>query len=328
MNGIHGIFAAYPMASGPQCARCQAMLINNGGAGTPYVTGATHIVGWNQVEAVHGVYNWSGVDALLAAWWAGGKPSGLLLCPTSYNGNTWTPSWYSSANQMFQGGNGNLPVFWSSAFTTAWQTFLAAAVARYGADQRVAYLRTGFIGFENYADKNAGQNNAVMSAIGYSESVWCGAVESMATYCAGLSPKFQFSVNFDNYGTKATSFPLGTSAYAAGLGMALCSAGLQASDLTAAVTSNDSFAVFAAEQGTVALGQQTVSLSELPGENWGMNCGPLAPLLPFATSRGTTFFELFTQDVLAAFDSQSSRYQAAQQAGYPGAIKTAFALIG
>ena len=315
--GISGVRATYPSTTGSEYARLQAVVLNNQGAGYPWIKAATHIGGWSQIEGVQNTFNWATFDTPISQWWAAGKKSGLLVCPTSYHSNTWTPSWYSSSNPMFTADVGLVPVFWDTQFTNAWHAFLTQVAERYGNDERVDYIRTGFIGFESYANTSV---TPEMTADGYTVAIWQAAVEAMAQFCANLSPKFQFSINFSNYASKDPPFPVATGAYAATLGMGLVSAGLQVGDLTASLPSNNFLEVSANEQTLVELGQQSVSRFELPGQSFGQHSGSLAACVPFAQSKGTQFIEFFTKDLLECFDPTDANYTLAAQNGWPDAV--------
>lgn len=113
----------------------------------PFVVGGHQVFTWREIEdRTPGVYNWSKVDAWLAAEAALGKPT--VLGFNSYDGaccgGEWLPSWFKQQHPdgyvVCQGVI--IPKYWSTAYQQAWRNFVQAAAARYDNDPRLAWMET------------------------------------------------------------------------------------------------------------------------------------------------------------------------------------------
>lgn len=332
-DGLRGLWVTYPHKGGAEQQR--ALRILRDGPGAPYVAGATHLIEWNLSEPEPCGYDWGDCEDRIQAWVP--KPSGLLLCPTGYQGKNVTPAWYPGP--WFDGvcGESSLPVYWGPdySFRYHWQRFILAIVQRYRNDERVAYIRTGFgVGFEHFPCENAGYGGEcddLLVELGYSPELWRDYLSEMLLFCFSLRcPKLQVSLSFDSYATRDPVTPDLLGDRAADYGFAIASAGLQASDMEAAPedSSNASLKVYSEHIGEVPLGAQTVQLSDPTGRDSANKTGSLTSLIPFAIQRGVQFFEFFANDWFATYDSEDSRHEAAVAAGYPEAFATAAGVLG
>ena len=307
------------------------------GAGEAYIKGAAHLIGWNQVETSPGVYDWTIADNLVNQWGNSGKPSVLLLAPTSYGGtNRYMPSWYHGpvfdSNTSSACGNGILPVYWNSYFKTNWQAFIAEAVGHYDNNPYVVGIRPGFgIGFENFACNNASDNTkspcgALLNSVGYSTANWIAYLQEMADYLISLKfPDFQWSLCYTNHGKYDPTSVQTISDFAAPLGM-FVSAGLQQSDKSSTTGSNDWLDIIK-RHPEVPMGQQPLGLSDPSGTApQGSNSqltGSLTTLLPWTVQQGVKYLEIYANDLLATWcpSNINPGYDAAQEAGYVNTIE-------
>ncbi len=113
----------------------------------PFVVGGHQVFTWREIEdRSPGVYNWSKVDAWLAAEANLGKATvlGFNTYDGTCCGGEWLPTWFKQQHPdgyvVCQGVT--IPKYWSSAYQDAWRQFLRAAAARYDNDPRLTWIET------------------------------------------------------------------------------------------------------------------------------------------------------------------------------------------
>jgi hypothetical protein len=106
------------------------------------VGGVSWIFGWNQIETAPGVYNWSAVDAAIAASSSSGRRTMLRI-----DGGATSPSWVPDQLTMsFQsmGPQGaqtvTMPRTWTSTYLADFTTFIRAYGARYNSNRAVTRI--------------------------------------------------------------------------------------------------------------------------------------------------------------------------------------------
>jgi hypothetical protein len=124
----------------------------------PNVDGIAIRAGWGEVEPRDGVFNWSGVDALIAQVAPYNKKVSINVLAG------WkTPSWiYTERAQGFEfvwdkpWGPAyctivTTPVPWDPVFLAKWQDFITALGAKYGSNSAVTHVKLTGIGYETGA---------------------------------------------------------------------------------------------------------------------------------------------------------------------------------
>jgi hypothetical protein len=134
--------------------------------------GDSWIFRWSQVEPSPGVYNWSLIDAALAA----SKPKPVFLRVIA---GTQSPSWFPRADEIYvpnegEGTSGWMPVPWNETFLTDWGQFIAAYGARYDGNPQIATIEGGGDGPEGEADLSG--TYAQWAAVGYTVPVYAAAI--------------------------------------------------------------------------------------------------------------------------------------------------------
>jgi hypothetical protein len=106
------------------------------------VGGVSWIFGWNQIETAPGVYNWSAVDAAIAASSGSGRKTMLRI-----DGGATSPSWvpdqltFSFQSMGPQGEQTvTMPRTWTSTYLDDFTTFIKAYGARYNSNPAVTRI--------------------------------------------------------------------------------------------------------------------------------------------------------------------------------------------
>jgi len=309
------------------------------------VKGGAHLVGWSQIETARHVYDWSIMDQHVNEFSAAGKPSVLLLAPTSYGStDSYLPWWFLGPTVDIDGAgsvcaSGRIPVYWNDYFISAWQELLTEAVDRYGSNRDVVGIRPGFgCGFENYACRNAGPNakrpcGGLLAGVGYTTGVWVAYLEQMIDFMGALAPElFQWSLNYTSYGSHDPANVQALAQYAVDAGVkVLVTAGLEQDDKNSTTGGNDWLEVYAQQKGLAAMGGQMIGASDptgtaVVGTN-SQRCGSLATILPWDVQHGVQYLEVYAQDLLSAWDPSNVGYAAAQDDGYPALFSQIAGLI-
>jgi len=135
-------------------------------------SGDSWIFRWSQVEPSPGVYNWSLIDAALAA----SKPKPVFLRVIA---GTQSPSWFPRADEIYvpnegEGTSGWMPVPWNETFLSDWGQFIAAYGARYDGNPQISIIEGGGDGPEGEADLTG--TYAQWAAAGYTVPVYAAAI--------------------------------------------------------------------------------------------------------------------------------------------------------
>ncbi len=120
-------------------------------AGLPAVVGGVSwIFGWNQIETAPGVYNWSSVDAAIAASAGSGRKT-MLRIDGGASSPSWVPdqltfSFQPMGPQPYQ--TVTMPKTWSTTYLADFETFIKAYGARYSNDHRVTRVEMAGGGYQ------------------------------------------------------------------------------------------------------------------------------------------------------------------------------------
>jgi len=251
--------------------------------------------------------------------------------------------------------SGIIPIEWRPNFIRAWQNFIAQAVAHYGTNASVAYMRFG-MGVGGQSNPTDGDSapasnetpcQAQMTEFGFTSlaapwpnpgtSEWS---EVSANWINYLDAMLQFEQTLDStkplivtlspivYSPNDLNTPDVTAADAAMAGIGIGSQGLRRSDPVNYAAGDPCYggdwcANVSKYKGQVSTELQTLSDSDPTNVS---QTGSLSDLLPFATSQGVGILELYFDDWMCTYDSTWSgdnTYAACNSAGYPAAVSAA-----
>ncbi|HRX04145.1 MAG TPA: hypothetical protein P5148_13445, partial [Anaerolineae bacterium] len=161
----------------------------------PWLTGGHMAFSWRSIEGRGpGQYYWEDVDQWLASEAALGKTVALSF--TAYEGNccggNQVPQWFNNAQGQWPAGNGyvtcswtdysgshteDIPMYWTAAFQSAYESFMQAIAARYGNDPRVALIEiaAGIYG-ETMPAESDDEVDACLQAAGLTSDLWTQTV--------------------------------------------------------------------------------------------------------------------------------------------------------
>ena len=250
-------------------------------------------------------------------------------------------------------GSGTLPIEWRPNFIRAWQEFMKQALAHYGSNSNVAYLRFGLgIGGENIPNHgtNVSACQSQMTKYGFTRVAapwpaptssqwpnvsanWIAYVKKMLLFEDSLSSSKVIATTIspiETYGDYSTPDTTAANAVAAGLGFG--NQGMQKSDPTNYAAGlpclgGNWCANFEKYSGQVPLELQTLDYSDPTDVSV---TGSLANTLPFALTRGAQILELYVDDWMCTFDgtwNNRNKYAACALAGYPAVFEAAAAQI-
>jgi hypothetical protein len=176
--------AAKPKAKGPQCFAyiepghaTTVAAINKAAAAlapSPCI-GNSWIFGWSQLEPSLGTYNWSLIDAALAA----SKPKPVFLRVIA---GTQSPAWFPRADEIHvpnegEGTSGWMPVPWNAIFLADWGKFIKAYGARYNGNSQISTIEGAGDGPEGEGDLTGGY--AAWQKVGYTVPVYVSTIATL-----------------------------------------------------------------------------------------------------------------------------------------------------
>jgi hypothetical protein len=226
----------------------------------------------------------------------------------------------SSVQQTVISAQQSYPVPYETPYVTAYEPFVAAAIAHFNASanfSQISYMRVGrSVGGEAYPYCVANMEN-LPTPNAYTESGWLQYYTDIDQFVQAQGPKMQMIDPLNESGSGASA---DTSYGSSEAGIAITfknassttngigSQGLQASDITNYASngpcSSDWCGAFDSNfQSGIPLELQQASLSA-PVAISGTDSatGDLGPLLPFTVDRHMTILELYALDALLAYD--------------------------
>ena len=137
--------------------------------------GNSWIFRWAQIEPSPGTYNWTLIDAALAA----SKPKPVFLRVIA---GTQSPAWFPRADEIYvpnegEGTSGWMPVPWNPTFLTEWGQFIAAYGARYDRNPQISIIEGGGDGPEGEA--NLSGTYAQWAAVGYTVPLYVNTIATL-----------------------------------------------------------------------------------------------------------------------------------------------------
>jgi hypothetical protein len=159
------------------------------------VGGVSWIFGWNQIETAPGVYNWSAVDAAVAASSASGRRTMLRI-----DGGATSPSWVPNqltfsfqpmGPQSYQ--TVTMPETWSATYLADFTTFIRAYGARYNGNPAVTRIEmTG----GGYQGEMALPQWPGWIGAGYSDPLMTSAWETLISTYKSAFPDKQLGMDY------------------------------------------------------------------------------------------------------------------------------------
>ena len=254
--------------------------------------------------------------------------------------------------------SGMLPIQWRPNFIRAWQNFIRNAIAHYGNNASVTYIRFGMgVGGQTNPtnglstfDTNQAACQAQMTTYGFTSTAapwpvpgttgwsqvsanWTAYLKSMVQFeqSLGTSKPMIVTISPIQFSPVDLSTPDATATNAVNAGIGFGNQGLQKSDPINYANGQPCYggdwcANIQKYKGQVTLELQTLSMSDPTNTN---QMGSLAPsLLTFATGLGARVLELYIDDWMCTYDNSwngNNTYAACTSAGYPAVFAAAAA---
>jgi hypothetical protein len=160
-------------------------------ANDPNLAGVDLVYYWSQIEPQEGVYEWNVIQSDMAPWVATGKKvilrvstSGAADWDPPYSGDA-TPGWvYARGARSVHDNGAKLPVYWDTAYLSAYQSFVTQFAAHFDGNPAVAFIQPGIGGGgETLPEQNASPAAvSAWTAVGYKDARWKRTVERIAKY--------------------------------------------------------------------------------------------------------------------------------------------------
>jgi hypothetical protein len=159
-------------------------------AANPELAGTTLTFQWSQLEPEPGTFDWARVDQAIAPWAAARKH--VILRVSTGGHASWgataakaTPEWvYAQGVPAVHDSGATLPTYWNATFLRDYDNFIDAFAAHIDGDPVVSFIEMGIgDGGETLPDTQEGPGNryAMWTPHGYSDAVWLGTIENIAT---------------------------------------------------------------------------------------------------------------------------------------------------
>lgn len=321
----------------------------------PKLCGASIVVLWSGIDrgpTASPQFDFTPIERAMKPWVAAGKLVNLLFIGNNEVGttDTATPSWVlaqTGANAVDlvpcpNPGPGSVgpptPVYWEQGYSTPWRAFIAKAIARYGRNPHVGYMRFGLgAGAEDFPQHGAdGACFAAWQKYGLSAKFWAQFSASLTRYIGNTARRnastVQQLVALNPFEDASAPFPVAnrvaSAAAASGVGFGTENLGSgNYGTVVESCTKNASVpywcAAFQAHAGVVPLEFQPINFTLQPGTH----IAPLPSLLPYAIANHAQIFELYPQEWLTADDPTFSTY-AAHHVAWQRALTRAAATLG
>jgi hypothetical protein len=220
---------------------------------------------------------------------------------------------YVTCNPSNAAGPQRIPNYFASAFQSNYQNFIKAAIAHYGSNSQVGYIRFGLgrggetipVGDWDSGDSCSQQFAAWGLTDATINTTWEPYLQSMLSFeAANNASNVQLMVGITPM--NGAGVPDFVAQSAAHLNIGFGSQGLQSSDVgNCSESTADWCELFTQYSGQVPLELQTIGQS-CPQSPTSCPTGSLVTLLPFAVQNHATILELYYEDWLTAFDPSYS----------------------
>jgi hypothetical protein len=314
--------------------------------------GASIVVQWSEVDKGPNAprqYDFTAVERAMKPWIAAKKTVNLLFAGTNEIGSedTATPAWVlaqTGRNRVRlipckDPGNGltapPTPVYWQSGYAVPWRRFITAAIARYGNDPDVGYMRFGLgAGAEDFPQHGADGNCfAAWQPYGLSARFWARFSSRLVGFIAADArrhhSKVEQLVALNPFSDPARPFDVAgevadvAAAHGVGFGTENLGSGPYGWTVEPCTPREYWCRAFQTHVGQVPLEFQPINFTLQPGTH----IAPLPKLLRYGVYNGAQVFEIYPQDWLTADDPGYPTYAAHHVAWKKGLMKAA-ALLG
>ena len=314
--------------------------------------GASIVVLWSGIDkgpSASPQYDFTVIDKAIAPWIGAGKIVNLLFVGTDEVGpvDHATPAWVlaqTGPNHVDlvpcpDPGGGSVgpptPVYWEQGYLTPWHKFISAAVAHYGSDASVGYMRFGLgAGAEDFPQHGADGNCfAAWQKYGLSAKFWAQYSARLTGFIASAASRnhstVQQIVALNPFSDPAAPFAVANevASVAAGDGVGFGTENLGSGNYgrtVEACTSKQYWCeAFTAHAGRVPMEFQPINFTLQPGTD----IAPLPDLLAYAIYNHAQIFEIYPQDWLTADDPAYSTY-GAHHVAWKNAFTQAAAILG
>lgn len=295
---------------------------------SPLVDGVNPALYWSAVDkgpnAAGGQYQWSTFDSQIQRFIDAGKMVNIIVYAIDYGTpNTATPSYVltnPSLDTINCPAKTGWPVVYDSSFKVPYKAFLAEVIHHYNNNPHIGYIRFGLsMGGEIFPW--CGTQEATSAGLTYAEwgnQVWLPYDKEMLGFEKAQNPTMLIL----GPTTKGAAGWVDTeAAQAVAEGFGFGNQGLEAIDITNYPNCGSGWcSPFDTYAGQVPMELQTIGQSDptgvcgttgnpaCPGGTNQQNTGPLPPLLTFGIQRHATIFEIYTLDLLLAFDPSYPNY--------------------
>jgi len=313
-------------ANQPYYADVQKYLVNNNST----VAGVDLWLEWASADfgpTSNPQYDFSAFDASIAQFIAAGKKINIIVWAVAdlvTNSSTPQYVWDAlGASNITTCAGEQIPNYFSPAFITPYQAFMAQVIQHYGTNASVGYIRIGLgRGGETFPAQSFGTDPCTQTFVnnwGWTDATWEAYVDGMVNYEVSLNSPKQLMIGLDTVDTYTMADI--EAANAVPQKVALGNEGLDANDIAKyPICSADWCNLWALyKTAGVPLELQTIAVSDPTGNG---PVGSLTVILPFAVTHGATIMEIYTDDWLLAFDPNYPGYST-YGASYAAAIKAA-----
>jgi hypothetical protein len=314
--------------------------------------GASIVVLWSGIDrgpSASPQYSFTNVDNALKPWIHVHKIVNLLFVGTDEVGpiDHATPAWVlaqTGANHVDlipcpSPGPGSVgpptPVYWEQGYRTPWHKFISAAIAHYGSNPDVGYMRFGLgAGAEDFPQHGADGNCfPAWQKFGMSAKFWAKFSSDLTGFIAAAAKRenstAQQIVAINPFSDATHPFDVSNEVgnvaakFGVGFGTENLGSGNYGRKVEACTTSIYWCHAFQTHAGTVPLEFQPINFTLQPGTN----IAPLPELLAYAIFNHAQIFEIYPQDWLTADDPSYSTH-AAHGAAWKKAFASAAAVLG
>jgi hypothetical protein len=272
-------------------------------------------------------YDFSAFDASIAQFIAAGKKINIIVWAVAdlvTNSSTPQYVWDNlGASNITTCAGEQIPNYFSPAFITPYQAFMAQVIQHYGSNASVGYIRIGLgRGGETFPAQNFGTDPCTQTFVnnwGWTDATWEAYVNSNVNYEVSLNSPKQLMIGLDTVDTYTMADI--EAANAVPQNVALGNEGLEQNDITRYPTCSADWCNLWVTYKTAGLPLelQTIEASDPTGNGV---VGSLTTILPFAVEHGATIMEIYTDDWLQAYDPNYPNYTT-YGASYAAAIKAA-----
>jgi hypothetical protein len=291
---------------------------------SPWVDGINPPLAWSAVDfgpgADGGQYQWgawqASVQSLLDAAQTNGKKINIIVYPIGYSASQAAPAYVlqnTALDKVTCAQQTNWPVVYEAPFKDAYKAFITEVIQHFSGNPLIGYIRFGLSRGGEVFPFCPQQEMALVGETNFQtwlQNDWAPYDQEMLDYELAQHPTMQIMSPTTQSGTPDVTIQESANAIADGFGFG-CQ-GLEKSDIMGAPNNctGDWCALFDQYAGQAPLELQTIGQSDAAGTlNDGSQqaaTGPLPPLIQLGLQYHATTFEVYSDDLLLALDSNPS----------------------